>query len=450
MRHLFPVVLLSAALALSTLFSCNDPTAIGSDLLAGDQVDVDFTDTLTLNGYIEKQDSVAVFFPVSIGAQYESFLVGDYIDPIFGRVTANTYAQITRNTTVPVFTKNGVVIDSVVLLLPYREERSYGKLDAMQTIEVYELDENLADSVFAYSNATYMVKPSPIGTVTFTPNLSDSLNIHVPNTSDSTIKTPPHLRIRLNEEFRARLEGADSINFLTGTDVKNFFKGFCLKPVLQSGNGGMLSFLMRNTFSGMRVYYHDSSNTYGEYLFPIFTSNVVTATFSNDYTGSVVEGFFPVNGVANDSLFFLQAMNGINLVLEVPYVQGLKNLVINKAELEFSIIELPQDDPAYEPIDRILVSEIVNDTSRVIIEDYQSSSGLANFDAVYGGYPTSDNKYRVNISAYAQDMIRGLASNKMVITISARPEKASRVVLAGPGYHDESLRPKIRLTFSRY
>lgn len=449
------MVLLVLAIALSALFSCNDPTAIGSDLVESDALDIGFTDTVTLLGHIAKQDSVLVYFSSSTTSQYENFLCGDFIDPVFGRASASIYSQISlavsgTSPIFPRFASQGYVIDSVVLLLPYNADRSYGNLDKQQRIDVFELKEGLVASNFAYSNQTYEVFPDPIGSaVDFVPNVEDSLKILVPGTTDSTIQTPPHLRIKMGAAFQEKLNAADSTYFTRQDSFEALFKGFFLKPAPQGDMGGIVSFRMRNSFTGLRVYYHSSSGTLGEYLFPILIGDVVTANFTEDYTGTVVEKYLPVNGAANDSLFFVRGMNGINLVIEVPYAQDLKNLLVNKAELEFSILDLTSDDP-YKPADRIAVSEMVDDTTQTIISDYTLAQNTTDFNRVYGGYPNTDNKYRINISSHMQKILKGTASNTMILNVSLRPEKASRVVLAGTRYFDPALRPKLRLSFSRY
>lgn len=446
MKHHLNEALWVLAALFFALISCNDPTVIGSDLLSGDELDIQFTDTLTLNGYTIKGDSVKTYDPDIFSTDFENFPCGDFQDPVFGRTTSTIYAQLNLNTTIPSFL-NGT-LDSIVLILPYNADLSYGKLDETYSIEVYELDEALKDSVAYYSSGNFATKSTPIGVKDFIPKVTDSVSVVVPN-NDSLVTQlqAPHLRVRLDQMFSALFFKADTSNFNTNTKFLEFFKGIQIRPV--STNGGLVSFKMRNSMTGIRVYYHEDS-IFRQYQFPIFTGNVVTANFTHEYEGSIAADFIGPDSPGKDSLFFLQGMAGLNFNLEIPYANQFQNIVVNRAEIILPIVNLNEDDMIYSPVRQVVISEIKSDSTLRIIDDV--SIALArigdNFSSLFGGNVTTDGEYRLNISAHFQDMVRGLVSNKMRVVVYFRAERPGRVVLAGP--RNGTTPARVKLSFTRY
>ena len=446
MKHHFKEALWVLAALFLTLISCNDPTVIGSDLLSGDGLDIEFTDTLTLTGYTIEADSVKTYDPDIFTADYENFHCGDFLDPVFGRSTSTIYAELNLNTSAPFFL-NGT-LDSIVLILPYNADLSYGKLDEMYSIEIYELDERLNDSLTFYSTSSFDTKSTPIGFKDFVPRVADSVLVVVPN-KDSLVTAlqAPHLRVRLDQFFSTPFFKADTSNFNTNSKFLEYFKGIQIRPV--SSNKGMVSFNMRNSMTGLRVYYHEDS-TFRQYQFPIFSGNVVTANFTNDYAGSIAENFIGPNAAGKDSLFFIQGMSGLNFNLEIPYAEAFKNIVVNRAEIILPIINLPEDDMDYSPVKQVVVSEMLTDSTFRVIDDVSIALTRVGdkFGDLFGGNVTSDGAYKLNISAHFQDMMRGLVGKKMRVTVYLKPERAERVVLAGPRYGPAPA--KVRLSFTKY
>lgn len=437
--------------------SCNDPTVIGSDLLAGDQLDIAFTDTVTLKSYNKKIDSLATFNPSPSVSKIQNFPIGSMEDPIFGTSSSAVYAQPTLNINFPDFDPV-LGWDSVVLVLPYFAKGSYGDLEDTYSLEVYQLAENFPDTTL-YSNMDYMTE-SLIGQVDYQPFVNDSVEIIQPGTVNEIIKVPPQLRIPLDETFADYLFALDSPYNSSVPDFEEFFKGIYIKPT--STNKGMPSFTIRAQVTGnsvanagIRVYYHVDT-VYSEYLYPIFSSNVVTAKYEHDYSSSPLNletEFLGENATHTDSLLFIQGMSGTDFVIEIPYAENLSNKVLNKAELVFPLATLPDDDPnIYLPVDQIIVFEIQDDGTRRVIDDYvlaNNRNGPDGFAELFGGdYSSQDSTYKINITTHLQDMSRGLVSEKMVVTLFPKAEQAARMIVNGPGH---SIRPaKLDLTFTNF
>lgn len=453
MKYFHTFILYSVVIFAFTYNACNDPTVIGSDLLAGDQLDIQFTDTMTINTYSVLEDSIATYFP-GIFTNIESFPVGILEDPIFGVSTSSVYAQYTLNSVFPNFDESGLALDSVVLVLPYNIQYAFGDLDETHSVEVYKMAENFPDTSTLYSDMEFMLGEL-IGEKDFLPLTSedDSVAVFSP-IDDANVNFPPQLRISLDKNgFDTLLFNADSTILGSVDGFENFLKGIHIKPT--SGNKGMPSFNFRNSNSGIMVYYHRiSDTTYFNYKFPIFLGNIVTANYKHDYSTSslnLLDDYIGKDAPLADSLIFAQGMSGINFVIEVPYSEYLSDKVINKAEIILPIQFLSEDDPIYSPDSKLLVSEIKADGTYRLIDDFilaRNRVGLDQFTDLAGGEIESDDTYRLNITTHMQDMSRGLFTENMRINIFLKSEQSSRVVLSGVG---NSLAPaKLEVTFTNF
>lgn len=439
MKNLQSILLWAIGASMLALFACNDPTVIGSDLLSGDELDIEFTDTVTILTYNMEEDSVRMFDSENFSVSYNNIPVGEFIDPVFGISKATAYAQPNLNVSSPDF--EDAELDSIVLILPWNADGVYGNLFETYSLEIWELSDDLRDSAIFYSNQTFEVNEM-IGSVDFTPEPEDSVRIKL-HGQDTLIEVIPQVRVTLTPEFGDRFFVDDTLKFGSTDLFHDFFKGFEIRPASQ--NSGMLNFNLRSPEAGIRVYYRQDT-TYSQYLFPIFSTNVVTAKYEHDYAGSLASPFIGEDANVTDSLLFVQGMSGLNLAVEIPYADRLEDIVVNQAELVFPVLRLSEDDPLNTAVEQLIVSEMVDDTTLVVIDDIIFSG--ANFPDIFGGQVEAGDVYKMNISSYFQDMMRGLKSNKIVITVFLKPENASRVVLAGPGHADSPA--KLNLTFTRY
>ncbi len=431
-------------LTLVALFSCNDPSTIGADLLSGDQLDTEFTDTLTLKARTVVNDSMTVWGPGVNGVVFQNFAFGDFQDPIFGRTVSSIYAQIITNTSAPPF-KPESVLDSVVLMVAYNKDLSYGKLDEPFTMEVYEMSQSIEVAKKYLSSDSFSVKPTPLAVHTFTPNLTDSLTVMETNADTvREVKLPPHLRIKLDTAFAGKILRLDSLTLATDSLFLDYFKGIWLKPASQ--NAGLLSFIMRSGNTNIRFYYNDGGKK-KSYDFKAFSGNPVVLHQRNYYGGSIVG-----NQIGQGSeMLFMQGLNGVNIEFEIPYADELKGLIINKAELILPILTLPEDKTEYVPVRQIFAVEVTSDTSVTILDDIYLASishPSSDFGNYFGGKVTSDNTYKMNLASQLQRMISGSSKKKLLFSVHLRSERAARVVVGGPNHPDTPA--KLKIWYTKY
>ena len=187
-------------------------------------------------------------------------LMGQYTDPKFGAVSADAYTQFFTNSGAKLVAD--VIYDSVSLQIVL-DYYNYGSTDALssQTVSVYEVDEELHyDNRRNYfSKSEVLVKPTPLGSKTFTVSPKD-LDSYAASNSDTTIV----IKVPLDKEFGQRIfdnaikyrdatTTADS-NFINISEFTKLFKGLSIKAV--SGD----KVLGINPNSAVTVHYHKDTS----------------------------------------------------------------------------------------------------------------------------------------------------------------------------------------------
>jgi hypothetical protein len=207
--------------------------------------------------------------------------------------------------------------------------------------------------------------------------------------------------------------------------------------------------------NGMKVYYtkvdpNTSEETKGFYnfLFSSITSNY----FKQEYTNSLVgQGF--TNPVLFDSLLFIQSQQGLKTELEIStdQISLLEGKLINFAELEITIADLPEDEPLlYEPTSFIVATEYSDDGKLEFIRDVNSSfSQFGNFITGFGG-AISDNDgvsiYKCVVTSFLKEQIEKGEGFKLVLEAAGKTQTPKRTVLYGAKHSQYA--PKLKVTYT--
>ncbi|MDX2279328.1 MAG: DUF4270 family protein [Saprospiraceae bacterium] len=445
-----------AVLVILSLFglwtACSRPTAFGSDLLGDETADYDYTDTLTVQFTLEREDSLLTSDRSSTTPY---FLCGALKDPIVGDAGAQIYSLLQLGVLDPGFDKNRHKIDSVVLYLHYKAEGVYG--DTMQplSLKVSRLDEALAYDGNYYSTQSIPAS-TEIGRIDqFLPR---------PRTLDSLFSTTSRaafLRVKLDQSFGDTLLYMDSLALTDDTLFYKALRGIKIEvaPVGGSAPGSILAFNLNDpVYSRLRMYYtqDDTLKTFFDYFFEGCNKFV---HFDHNYTGTQAGQLIDKPA---DNLMYLQGMNGLRLKMVLPYIDKLENIVVNDADLILTTADVNGDLPilSKNPADQLIMTYSVGDTSYFFTQDVNYSIGLTGtngFD-LFGGYPVETtengvtfNQYKLALSDRLQSMIDNNAStlNDKTIFISVYPQNriAMRSILYGP---KSTLFPaKIALKYTR-
>ncbi|MCU0421483.1 MAG: DUF4270 domain-containing protein [Bacteroidia bacterium] len=313
------------------LSSCKkDPGNVGSDVIgnrAGYNIQV--TDTFNVVAYSVPSDSVD-----TRGLTY--YMLGSMHDPVLGVTTANIITQFA----LPVagFSFNGNTIDSVVLQLRYAgKDGIYGN-NTNQSIQVYELQEGLSESLSEpiFSNKNYQIGSNVLGSYNGVFATADSV---VYSLNGKTISNAPQIRIRINDaDFINRLQTASATTFASNANFKAAFKGFFIsaeQPGISSGNGAITFINMRrdNPQTALVVYFKENGVPV-KYEFPIQNSSEVKA---NQYKHSNRISF---PQPSHQQTCYVQAAAGIKTRILIPGLLELaknENIGIISARLEVKL-----------------------------------------------------------------------------------------------------------------
>ncbi len=444
----FNYFLISGVL-ISLLFAsaCSRPTLVGGDLLDGDIVQLEFTDTLPLIVKSVKEDSILTF-EENFGLFITNFLLGNVDDPVFGHYDASIYSQLRPNFVNKRFGDG--LLDSVVLQLAYDTSALYGyyRTDQMD-LQVFRVIEEMPFTEDLYSNDSFEIEMTPLGELLdFRPAPFDSVSITI-DTNEFDLK--PHIRIKLDKFFGDELINLDTSLYSTFDTFVDYFKGMHIRA--SSDDNSMLGINMNDPNTKLVLYYKDQDiqRTF-DYFFD--QGAVKFSRMNHDYTGSPVESFID-DAILGDSLIFMQGMSGLNIEVDFGDLSFLENRIINHAELDiYHVTEFPDDEPFIFPATQGLLAKKVNaDTSELEdISDVITALQLGTL-GLFGGDQmdvTVDNvelfKYTINITNHFQAMVEGDETSKIYLQTIAKPRNPYRGIFYGP--QNSEFPMKLRLTYT--
>ncbi len=388
-------IILIGLLGVFALAACNKkPEQIGADLQPDqDRVQLHHTDTITLNAYSLREDSVRTDEPARA-------LLGSLSDPVFGNVTAGFYTQIRLSNLAPDFGTNPQ-LDSLVLELRY--SGYYGDTNTVQTLRIYELNEQLfLDSAY-YSNTNLAYDAADMAGISFSPRPNQAF-IYGEDTLSSRI------RVRLSENTNPlgnKILNAPADVLEDNESFVEYFKGLYI-TVDPLSSGGAISYIdLPSVASQMSLYY--SNNDRDSLRFDLFiTDNTPRFNrFNHDYTQAehkLREQVLQGDTSLGAEKLYLQAMGGIRTFVRFPVLHEFsqtigRNILVNEAKLIFTGFE---QDPALTPPPQLALVRATDATGRYSIMADQ----LAGENYFDGRYKASLNEYHFRITRYVQEIIK--------------------------------------------
>ena len=337
-------------------------------------------------------------------------------DPLFGKSDAQLFFELKPPSFKYYFdtTAAGLLIDSVVLVLDYQE--TFGDINALQTVNVYELAD-MPSNLFKVDSSYLLRRKSftegnLLGSKTFAPSiLDDSIKAFRDTTKNQ-------LRIRLNDAFGTRLLQYDSSAtsaYAGDSAFKSKFKGFA---VTSSGGNALMGFSLTGANTKLALYYHYRNPPNQENTVRYFTFNANTCGNANyvkrDYAGFPIATALSGGTTTSDDLLYIQATPGTFARLKIPDLSTVTNRVVHRAELIVEQVYHPLDTVFYNP--ELLFLDVL-DTA---LKDYRympydftidqsGSPNLAGFGA--NGKATADaggnpiQVWKFNMTRYVQNVL---------------------------------------------
>ncbi|MEY2904262.1 MAG: hypothetical protein RJA52_278 [Bacteroidota bacterium] len=424
------------------LFSCTDPLTLGGNLIDEQITTVKYNDSIIVIANSVLVDSVNTYSP-SLADQLNLYLFGDYSDPLFGRSVASFYVQPRPDITRPDFRNS--TLDSIIFMMPYHPSFPIiGNKESEVGIRIHRIVSDLDRNTPYYSNYKPEYSTEILGEVNFTPTL-DSIPFINFSSGFSDTAYFPHVSIPLDKKLGLEFMSKDSSGYESDAAFLDFFKGLAIIPTKASEN--LLGFNLSAANSGIYIYYTQDDTLQRRYSFKVNDFSVKMTGYSHDYLQSLLGA--SLNNT-NDTLLYLQGMSGTDIELDLSGVKNLKNVIINKADLEIFVANHPLNDTSLFALpDQIVLSHEV-DGVLLPIDDIRT--GSQNIIEFFGGSlikrengePSS---YKMNITGHLQTIISNLNSEKLIVSIFPKRERATRALFYSSTHPQYGI--KLRLAYTQ-
>lgn len=471
-----------------TIAACNDSSVIGLDLVEDDQLNLQYSEDIPFQLTTVLGEPIRTYkiiegsggnFPVIVG----SYLLGRLEDPTFGVAESSIYSELGLN--IIRFDRGNAdfMVDSAILVMPYTLSGFYGDTTEEVQVEVYEIIENLDVDRSYTSDERPLIGDTPIATYSFrpTPNTPYRFLDFQRGGVDTLISS--FLRIPLDMSFAQRFVEADTSNFSSNTDFKQFLNGLHLK--VNNASNTMMSFDLSigdggnpqdpGLVGGMYLYY-DTLGTEGnprEYFFPFSPRSLFPITkftaFSHDYTNTPIEKSLEDEEA---DLVYIQGMAGVNIKVTLPDLSELENTIINQARLQLTLIEEVGSDQIVSnkpPPEQLLLFERIGPNNYTLIEDFRVAAralGVRLTDAYGGnlvatGQDSTMRTYTISMSEHLQRIVKGEAENEIYIRVAStatqvflqiqdvtKANRANWGIFGSDNNENERLRAKLMVTYT--
>lgn len=435
--HKFILILLFVL----SIFSCGTDTdtgefTVGSDYLALSNK-VILIDTVTVNMSTINFDSLAT-------SSRGRIMIGNYDDPIFGKVKSDSYFQLSADT----YALNSIgsdtestnyVFDSISMILKY-DRYYYGDTTKVQTFNIHRLTQkvkpNKEDNNF-YNNSTLTYSPESLGTISYKPRPKEKDSINVQMSKE------------FGEALFQKLKKKEVTDFDSFTE---YLKGFVLVPE-NSNSSNVIGFSVSE--SKLRLYYskyQTDVETPFRIDFSILDTSKQFNSISLDKTGTILENLPVSTGTLSSTLLnnqgFVQSGTGVACRIDFPNIKQFKNISANGAIVDAQLILKPVNNTYSEkyPLADSLTVYVGDNLNRI-------SGNLLNAagSSVYGKLSKSSDEFNENVgysisvgSFLQKEMLKQSDSrSSLILTLPGIAQSVNRIVLGDQKHLNNKIQLKI-------
>ncbi len=409
-----------------SLISCNSDVDAGEFVVGSDYLSVNnkviLIDTLTVEVGTINFDSL-------VTSSQSRILVGNYDDPVFGKVKSDSYFQVAA-TSYPIYNENSdtdatnYVFDSIAMILKY-DNYFYGDTTKVQSLSIHRLTQkvkpNTDDDSF-YNNSALTYDAKSLGNISFKPQPlgKDSINIKLDSDFGS--------------ELFLKLKKREVTNF---DEFTAYLKGFVLKSTSENSS----SVIGFNTSSVVRLYYSKYLGDSETSLVKNFTIQDVAKQFNNitlDRSGTLIQNL-PVSttvlsGSQTDNKAFIQSGTGMAVRIDFPNIKQLKYIAEKGAIVDAQLMIKPINNSysdAYPLPDSLQV--YVSDKLNRLKGSLYNSDGTV-LHAILNNANDEFNEnvgYSISIGSFLQsELVKQLDSrSSLILTLPSISKAVDRVVL---------------------
>ena len=411
------------------IFSCETKTDIGLDILPeGDLLNLSITDTISINVYTQLMDTVKT-------SGINTFLLGEYIDPIFGHAKASFVCEFDKVES-PTYDTTYTIDDAFLYLVADNfNSNNYGNILNSQELKVYELTDTLGEeSYFGNTDPTSFMLGNIIGEKSFLPEIkSDTIQ-------DSLIV------IQLSDAFAQKFKYLPNSN--NNNSVWKIFRGIYITSESTGGDGAVFKYKI-NSESIIKIITHKEKEG-GKVDTAIFKisslsqKNTRFNLFEQDYSTTSFYSNIDNEDVEQDTVAYIQAMGGLRTKIKIPYINRLKdlgaNIVINRAELIVntapSSVTFESD---YSVLDNMVLTGYSANSEYYLLPEYLSGTN-------YKSVRYSDGSYSFDIAGYVRDILDGVVVNEGLLLFAGSGSTSMKRSVITTGKHSDKMKLIISYT----
>jgi hypothetical protein len=425
-----------------TMISCGTDSdsgefVVGSDYLAiGNKVIL--IDTVSV-------DMSTINFDSLVTSSQNRILIGNYEDPIYGKVKSNSYFELSGSTYA--LTNSGsdtettnYVFDSISMILKY-DNYFYGDTTSVQTFDIHRLTQkvkpNVDDKSF-YNNSSLSYSDESLGTISYKPR---------PIEKDS-------INIKMSDVFGAALFQKLKKREITDFDSFNeYLKGLVLVPS-NSNSSSVIGFHVAT--SKVRLYYSkyqaDNEDTSFILDFTITDATKQFNSISSDKTGTIIQNL-PISTSNLSSLLtnhegFIQSGTGVACRIDFPNLKQLKYIANKGTIVDAQLILKPVNNTyseKYPLADSLKV--YVGDNLNRISSSLVNSAGATVFGILNKKSDEFNENigYTIPVGAFLQKELLKQSDSRstLILTLPGISKAVDRIVLGDQKHLNNKIQLKI-------
>lgn len=406
--------------------SCDQNSIIGRGIINKTEANIIESDTFTVEASTVWTDSVRTDRLTS-----DYMLVGQYTDPIFGKITATSFMRMVPGINPVKIPDDASVttqtIDSLVLVLGVQKFQNdpiyvYPDKNVTQTIHIHRVNEEITNGIEYYSFNTRGYDAVPLATI---------------QVNAAKLKEDKFIRVNFTQlapAFSTEIINLIKAGTATPDDFQTVFRGFALVPDANS-NGNIIGFA-NNISTALVVHYTKSTVQQGgaippqnvpsvTNIFPGVSFHGIKANRTGTPLANITTAWQPLLAKNMNGNAYMQAGIGIYTRLTFPTLKELKklgNVVINKAILTIKPTlgtlqgyATPESIFFYESgADYRFAYQTINGNRQIVratIDGVSSSNAFVQYNA-------RDEQYDVYLSRHCQYLMSGDKTNQGLIMVS--------------------------------
>ena len=436
------VIITLVLTSIFTLNSCrNSPAIFGTEVLPDDlNMQVHYIIFDGVYGYSILEDSVK-------SNDLPKNFIGSMYDSTFGVTTAGVAAQFVLSNNGADFGANPQ-LDSLILEINYSGDL-YGDSTTVQTLHVYELNEDMILDTTYYSNYNFQMFDVDYADMQFIPKPHDSIVVN-----GDTL--PPMIRVNLSKTYpdlAEKILNADTADLEDGDAFIKFFKGLYITTEPVTSGGALIPIDLISRGSRLALYYsndEDDSLVYNFYVAALASPRV--NTYKHDYTLAADDFKQQVlNGdtTLGEQKFYVQGAAGTKAIIKIPDLRDddsldYEHIAINEVKLFLPGLKKSK----YPPKQLALVRRLADGSYEPLADEYLNQE-LGNL--YFGGtYNESSNQYFFRLTKYVQKLIsdENYLNNGLYLFVSGASYNPAEFTFKGNASNDTLSGMRIEIIYT--